>query len=111
MQSIIIASILHLLDILTGTAAALKTHNVHSAKLREGIYKKLGFYVCYLLAWLIDSYGSEIGFTISVHILPIVVAYISVTEIVSIIENICKINPDLMPDKLKELFHVEEITK
>ncbi|HAU85191.1 MAG TPA: hypothetical protein DCW90_06725 [Lachnospiraceae bacterium] len=64
--------------------------------------------MCYTVAWGIDTYGSLVGFNISVAILPVVVLYSCTTELVSILENISKINPDILPDKLMELFHVSK---
>ena len=45
---------------------------------------------------------------LGVDILPIIIAYVGVTETVSIIENICRINSDLLPDKLLKLFHLDK---
>lgn len=103
---IIIALVLNLFDLIVGIVGALKNHDLQSAKMRDGFFKKLGFVFCYCLAFLIDTRGYLIGLQISVNIVPIIVLYVSTTEIVSIIENICKINPDLIPDKLKQLFHI-----
>lgn len=90
----------------TGIIAGLKNKTIQSSKLRDGLFKKVGFIFCYLLAWLIDTQGSSIGLSIGVSLLPIIVLYVVLTEIASIIENICKINTDLVPTKLKELFHL-----
>lgn len=103
---IIIALAFNLFDIIVGIIGALKLKNLQSSKMRDGFFKKLGFVCCYILALLIDTKGAMIGLQISVKIVPIIVLYVVTTEIVSIIENICIINPDLLPDKLKSLFHV-----
>ena len=70
------------------------------------MFKKIGFIACYFMAWLIDSYGFLVGFTFTVKILPLVLLYSCTTEAVSIIENIHKINPDLLPEKLLKLFQL-----
>ena len=62
--------------------------------------------MCYILAYVVDSYGGYIGLNLGVLILPIVVLYTCTTELVSILENISKINSDLLPEKLMELFHI-----
>lgn len=103
---IIIALVFNGLDLLTGIIGAVKNKELASTKLRDGLFKKVGFLFCYFLAWLIDSQGAFIGFDIDVEILPIVVLYACITEAVSIIENITKINPDFLPSKLLELFHL-----
>lgn len=90
----------------TGVIAGVKNKNIQSSKLRDGLFKKVGFIFCYLLAWLIDTNGGTVGISIGVSLLPIIVLYVVLTEITSIIENICKINTDIVPEKLKELFHL-----
>ena len=90
----------------TGIIAGVKNKDIQSSKLRDGLFKKVGFIFCYLLAWLIDTQGHSIGLSIGVSLLPIIVLYVVLTEITSIVENICKINTDLVPEKLKDLFHL-----
>ncbi len=100
------ALIFNALDIIAGIIAAVKVKNIMSSKLRDGLFKKAGFILCYALAWLVDYYAPYIGLTLNFAILPAVVAYVCMTEIVSIIESICKINSDLLPKKLTDLFHI-----
>lgn len=96
------------IDLLTGIIASVKQKDIKSAKLRDGLFKKLGFVLCYFVAWLVDTQGAVIGFQISATILPIVVLYACTTELVSILENITKINPDLLPEKLMQFFHIHK---
>ena len=108
---VIVALIFNALDIISGLFAGIKNKDIQSSKLRDGLFKKVGFIFCYIWAWLIDTQGDVIGFEISVKILPIIILYVCTTEVVSILENISKINPDLLPSKLMELFHIKkEIT-
>ena len=99
------------LDILTGLVSAIKNKDIKSAKLRDGLFKKVGFIFCYFTAWLVDGYGDVIGFKLGVAILPVIVLYVCTTELVSILENISKINSDLLPGKLMELFHISNTKK
>lgn len=94
-------------DLLTGIIGAIKNKELQSAKLRDGLFKKVGFIFCYALAWVIDHYGGLIGFEVGVKILPIIIFYTCTTELVSILENIHNINPDLLPAKLMGMFHVK----
>lgn len=103
---VFIALIFNGLDLVSGIIAAVRNKDVKSQKLRDGLFKKSGFILCYLLAWLIDNQGMNIGFQVGVKVLPIIVLYSCTTETVSIIENICRINPDFIPEKMKELFHI-----
>ena len=107
----IIALVFNALDIVSGVVAALREKNLQSSKLRDGLFKKVGFIFCYALAWLIDEKGYLVGFHFDVSFQIIIVTYVVGTELVSIIENISKINPDLLPDKLKSLFHINGYTK
>lgn len=104
---ILVALIFNGLDFATGIIQAVKNHKLLSSKLRNGLFKKSAFFLCYILAFLIDVYGDKIGLSISVHVLPIVISYTVFTEIISIIENLSLINDDLVPAKLKKLLHIE----
>ena len=108
---IITALIFNALDLMTGIITAVKNKDIQSAKLRDGLFKKVGFMLCYFVAWLVDTQGSKIGFQFGVSILPVIILYVCTTELVSILENICKINPDILPDKLMSLFHITDIKK
>jgi toxin secretion/phage lysis holin len=99
------------LDVLTGIVSAVKNKDIKSEKLRDGLFKKVGFILCYFTAWLVDGYGGVIGFKLGVAILPVIVLYVCTTELVSILENISKINSDLLPSKLMELFHISNTRK
>lgn len=107
----IIALVFNALDLVSGIVAAVREKNLQSSKLRDGLFKKVGFIFCYALAWLIDEKGHLVGFHFDVSFQLIIVTYVVGTELVSIIENISKINPDLLPDKLKSLFHINDDTK
>lgn len=107
MHSIGVALLFNLTDLVTGLIAAVKAKELQSSKLRDGIFKKIGFLICYFLALMIDTYGSEVGFVLEVKLLPIVLAFVCLTEIVSIIENISKIT-DILPEKLLSIFHISK---
>lgn len=108
---IIIALVFNALDIITGIITAIKNKDIQSSKLRDGLFKKVGFILCYFVAWLVDNEGTLIGFKLATPILPIIILYVCTTELVSILENICKINPDILPEKLMELFHISNVKK
>ena len=108
---VIIALIFNVFDLLTGFVSACKNKDIQSSKLRDGLFKKVGFIFCYFLAWIVDTQGDIVGFKLGVAILPVIILYVCTTETVSIIENICKINTDLVPEKLKELFHINSVGK
>ena len=108
---VIVALIFNALDLITGLVSAVKIKDIQSSKLRDGLFKKVGFIFCYFVAWLVDTQGNVIGFQLGVTLLPIIILYVCTTELVSILENISKINSDILPEKLMELFHITDITK
>lgn len=107
MIQILIALAFHLVDFSTGLIGAFKEKNLKSSKMRDGMFKKMGFLICYGVCVLIDNYGSFIGLNIGVDLLPIIVLYSVTTELVSIFENIHRINPSLVPQKIINLLHIE----
>ena len=107
MHGIAVALVFNATDLVTGIISALKEHNLQSSKLRDGIFKKVGFLICYFLFFLIDLYGSEIGFLCDVELLPVVLGFVCLTETISVIENLAKIT-DIVPEKLLSLFHINK---
>lgn len=108
---VFVALVFNALDLITGIISAVKNKDLKSSKLRDGLFKKVGFILCYFVAWLVDTQGARIGFNFGVPILPIIILYVCTTELVSILENICKINEDILPEKLMELFHISSNKK
>ena len=107
MHGIAVALVFNATDLVTGIISALKEHNLQSSKLRDGIFKKVGFLICYFLALMIDLYGDEVGFHLNVELLPVVLGFVCLTETISVIENLSKIT-DIVPEKLLSLFHISK---
>jgi toxin secretion/phage lysis holin len=92
------------LDIISGAIKAIKSKTWSSTVMREGLFHKMGFVIIVALAVICD-YGQQylqLGFTIP--LVSGVCAYIILTEIGSVIENVAVINPELIPDKLRSIF-------
>lgn len=87
--------ILIVLDFCTGFLKASINKQVKSSTMRQGLAHKGTFIISIVLAGIMDYLQSliDIGFTIPVLIATI--AYIILTECVSIMENLCEINPKL----------------
>lgn len=107
MHGITVALIFNATDLVTGIISAVKERDLQSSKLRDGIFKKVGFLICYFLALMIDTYGSEVGFHLNAELLPVVLGFVCLTETVSVIENLSKIT-DIVPEKLLSLFHINK---
>ena len=104
MKIILVALIFNGLDLITGIVGALRNgEQIKSNKLRDGLFKKVGFIFCYALGIAINYAESYLTLPFGVDLLPVICAYAIITEVVSIIENISKINSDILPEKLKKL--------
>ena len=109
MKIILVALVFNGLDLITGIVGAIRDgEQIKSAKLRDGLFKKVGFIFCYALGIAINYAETFLTLPFSVDLVPVICTYAIVTEVVSIIENISKINPDILPDKLKELIGYNE---
>lgn len=112
---LIITLILIVLDLIFGFIGAVKEKKVSSEKLRQGLWHKSGFIGLIALGYIIEfaSNRIELGFEIPT-VLGICI-YIIVTEIISIFENLCVLNPNLVNSPLGSIFHnvpkVEEAEK
>lgn len=104
MKIILVALVFNGLDLITGLVGAIRDgEQIKSSKLRDGLFKKVGFVFCYALGVLINYAGNLLTLPFGVDLVPVICTYAIITEVVSIIENISKINPNILPEKLKEL--------
>lgn len=92
-----------LFDIVTGITQALKNKSFKSSVMREGLYHKVGILFLLALGIGIDMSQTiiDLGFTIPTF--KFVATYVGVMEISSILENIYRINSDLVPEKIQEI--------
>ncbi len=103
-QIIIVAAIMMVLDVVFGFAGAVCQKDIQSEKLRNGLWHKAGFVGLIVLAYVIEytAQYADLGFDV-----PTVLAvciYVIVTEIVSVFENLCVLNPHLVESPLGALF-------
>lgn len=109
MKIILVALVFNGLDLITGIVGAIRDgEQIKSSKLRDGLFKKVGFIFCYTLGIVINYAETFLDLPFGVDLVPVICSYAILTEVVSIIENISKINPDILPDKLKELIGYNE---
>lgn len=103
--AIIACICLMLLDVISGFIAAIKNHEVSSTKMREGLFHKGSLVMCIVLAWCIEMFVMhvpDLGFNVPL-VIPVCVLIFAM-EVVSILENIIKINPDLENEEIVKLF-------
>lgn len=95
MISLIVVGVFILFDFVTGLMKAIKNKEINSTVLRKGLFHKLSEIVTVLGAWLLEYGMKYINLDIDIPLLTGVVSYICLMELISIIENLCDLNPDL----------------
>lgn len=92
------------MDFATGLFKAFKEKNFSSSVMREGLFHKCGFIFLVIFGMLVDYAQLYLDIGIAVPTTKSICVYVVLTEIGSIVENLGKINPAIIPDKLKQYF-------
>lgn len=94
------------IDVVTGFTQACMNKTLDSTVMRTGLFHKLGFVLSIVLAYLCEYSINyiDLGFTMPLAI-P-VCAFICATELVSILENLCKITPELCGSSFSKIFNI-----
>ena len=100
----LLTGIFILLDMVTGIIKAFKEKNFTSSIMREGLFHKCGSILCIAFAVLVQTAQHHIDLGVVIPVATPVCCYIITMEIGSIIENVCAINPQILPEKLKSFF-------
>lgn len=105
---VIIVAIMILLDIVFGLAGGIKRREVESGKLREGLWHKSGFIGLIAFSYVLEyaSQIADIGYTVPA--VSAVCVYVIVTEAVSIVENLCILNPEIAKSPIGTIFKHDE---
>lgn len=96
-----------LLDIVSGIAKGASKHDLRSDAMKQGFWHKLGIITALVVAGLLDAAagaGLDLGFDAPVF--EAACGYVVIMELLSILENIAEINPELAGSKLLQLFAV-----
>ncbi len=106
-QILVIVFIMILFDIITGLTKAIKQHDIKSVKLREGLWHKAGFIGLIAFAHILEyaEQIADLGYTVPA--VSAVCVYVIVTEAVSIVENLCAINPDIAKSPIGTIFKLD----
>lgn len=96
-------------DVVVGYLAAVKSGTVSSSRMREGLFKKAGSILLMLTAVAVEHVGIYVGIDSAVcdGVAWITCGLLAVMELTSIVENICKLNPDLPIAKVFAIFGLE----
>ena len=96
---IVFALIAMALDLVTGFAGAVKRHEVDSTKMRDGLWHKLGFVAAIVVGIVMEECLANVDFGAGVQVqvptTAVICAFIILTELVSIAENLASISPEL----------------
>ena len=92
------------LDMVTGLVKAFKEKKYTSSVMREGLYHKCGSILCIVFGALIDYSQNYLDLGVTLPVSVSICVYIILMEMGSIVENVCSINPEIAPDKLKKYF-------
>lgn len=84
-----------LFDIITGLIKAWHGKKLDSTNLRQGLFNKLTEILCVAFSAFLEYGAQEINLGFELPMVEIVCAYICLTEFISIIENLCEVNPHL----------------
>ena len=92
---IVIPLIMMCFDVLSGVIKAIKQKELSSTKAREGLYHKMGFVILLLFSLFLTYSQSYINLGIDIPILQATAIYICCTELISTLENLRQISPEL----------------
>lgn len=84
------------IDVFTGLLKAVKNKELNSTKAREGIYKKASFILFIAFGYLADYAMNYVNMGFNLPAAATICALVIVTEAISVLENLGKINPDLV---------------
>ena len=82
-------------DIITGIIKALANEGLNSTILRKGLFHKLSEVLSMIGAGLAEYGAQYLELGINVPLATAVCTYICIMELISIIENICEVNPGM----------------
>lgn len=83
------------LDILTGWMKAVSTGTVSSAVMRQGLFHKVSYFVIIVVFIAVEALQKHFSFWPDFPTTAAICAYICVTEIVSLLENLAVVNPEI----------------
>lgn len=103
-ELLIVTVLVMVIDVATGFAGALKTGTVKSGKMREGLWHKGGFAGMVAMAYVLEYAARVADLGVDIPAVSAVCVWIVVTEAVSIVENLCVLNPAIADSPVGALF-------
>lgn len=84
------------IDVFTGVLKAVKNKELNSTKAREGIYKKASFILFIAFGYLVDYAMDYVNMGFNLPAAVTICTLVIITEAISVLENLGKINPDMV---------------
>lgn len=85
-----------LIDVFTGILKAVKNKELNSTKAREGMYKKASFIIFIAFGYLADYAMVYVDLGFKFPAAATICTLVILTEAISVLENLGKINPELV---------------
>lgn len=101
-----VVCVLMVLDFLSGTVAALIAHDWCTKVMREGLLHKCSLILCLVLGVVLNFAQRYMDLGITIPVYQSISVYIALMEAGSVIENVCKANPNMVPEKLRAVLGV-----
>ena len=92
------------MDYITGILKALYTGTFSSKIMRQGLFHKTALLLIMALGFMVDYAQKYVDLGATIPVGGALCAYIILMEIGSSLENLCQTNPELMPEKLCQVF-------
>lgn len=105
---ITIACCFMVLDIVTGFVQAIVNKEVDSTVMKKGLMHKCGFILAICLGCLCDYSMAYIDLGFNIPIQEAVCVYIILTELMSNLENLAKISPELASSSFMSIFDTKK---
>ena len=106
---IVVATLLFIVfDFASGFVQAVANKDVQSEKLRQGLFHKCGFVFAIVFGVLCEWAMSFVDLGFDVPIALTICIYIMLTEIMSVLENLGKMSPELASSGFMSIFKRDE---
>lgn len=94
------------IDYVTGIIGAVTTDTFTSEKMRRGLWHKLSYIIALIVAYCVDYLCAfmELGYIYGASLIVLVMVWIVITEVGSILENLCVINPNFGTNAFMRIF-------
>ena len=93
-----------ILDVVSGLLKSVVLGVLSSSKMREGLMHKFAYIIILVLSYMIELGQSYTGVRIDFPLITTVVAFIVMSECMSIFENCCEMNPELKGSRIAHFF-------